>query len=169
MPERYAAQWAAHLRRFIDSAFWSRAALDSACPMFAVLKHDRSQARFVVNLKPRNENTVALASSIPDMGLIRRRLASYKYRSKLDFKAAYEQVCLEDESVPFSGFVTTKGTFVLRVMQQGHRNAPETMHRVCYMMFQKGLSRFLDVSYDDVFVYLMTRHAHLRKHYGRMG
>jgi hypothetical protein len=138
IPDRYAAQWTAHVRKFLEKGFWSPAALDSACAMFAVPKHDRTQARFVINLKPRNENTVPLGSPIPDMVQVRHRLARAPYRSKLDFKNAYEQVRLEPDSVPLSGFITPSGTFVSRVMQQGDRNAPETMHRVCYMMFQRS-------------------------------
>ncbi|GAA5831736.1 hypothetical protein JCM3770_005139, partial [Rhodotorula araucariae] len=130
--------------------------------MFAVPKHDKSQARFVVNLKPRNENSVRFASPIPDMKDVRNRFASHRYRSKLDFKAAYEQVRLVPESVPLSGFVTPNGTFVSHVMQQGDANAPETMHRVCYLMFSKGIGRFLDAFYDDVLIYSNTRRAHLR-------
>ncbi|GAA5883412.1 hypothetical protein JCM1840_000196 [Sporobolomyces johnsonii] len=162
IPGRYAAQWSAHLRKFVESGFWSPAALDSACAMFAVPKHDKSQARFVVNLKPRNDNTVKMTSPIPDMKEVRNRVASHRYRSKLDFKQAYEQVRLEPESVPLSGFVTPNGTFVSHVMQQGDTNAPETMHRVCYMMFAKAIGRFLDVFYDDVLIYSNTRRAHLR-------
>ena len=162
IPDRYNAQWTAQVRKFVEKGFWSPAALDSACSMFAVPKHDRSQARFVVNLKPRNDNTVPLGSPIPDMVQVRHRLARAPFRSKLDFKNAYEQVRLEPESVPHSGFITPSGTFVSRVMQQGDRNAPETMHRVCYMMFERAIGRFLDVFYDDVFVYSFTRRAHLR-------
>ncbi|GAA5885162.1 hypothetical protein JCM1840_005946, partial [Sporobolomyces johnsonii] len=58
---------------------------------------------------------------------------------------------LDADSVPRSGFVTPSGTFVSRVMQQGDTNAPDTMHRVCSMMFERALGRFLDVFYDDVF------------------
>ncbi|GAA5920684.1 hypothetical protein JCM5296_000876, partial [Sporobolomyces johnsonii] len=130
--------------------------------MFAVPKHDKSQARFVVNLKPRNENTVPLASPIPDMKDVRHRVASHPFRSKLDFKNAYEQIRLEPDSVPLSGFVTSNGTFISHVMQQGDRNAPDTMHRVCYMMFSKAIGRFLDIFYDDVLIYSRTRRAHLR-------
>ncbi|PRQ69747.1 hypothetical protein AAT19DRAFT_12723 [Rhodotorula toruloides] len=36
MPDRYRVQWTAHLRKFVESGFWSPAALDSACSMFAV-------------------------------------------------------------------------------------------------------------------------------------
>jgi hypothetical protein len=66
-PDRYAEQWSAHLRKFVSTGFWSPAALDSACSLFAVPKHDKTKARFVVNLKPRNDNTVKMVSPIPDM------------------------------------------------------------------------------------------------------
>ncbi|GAA5888274.1 hypothetical protein JCM16303_007255 [Sporobolomyces ruberrimus] len=162
IPDRFKAQWTSHLRKFVETGFWSPAALDSACSMFAVPKHDKSQARFVINLKPRNENTIRVATPLPDMKDVRNRFASHKFRSKIDFKAAYEQVRLTPESVPLSGFVTPNGTFVSHVMQQGDANAPETMSRVCYMMFSKAIGRFLDCFYDDVLVYSHTRRAHLR-------
>ncbi|GAA5992524.1 hypothetical protein JCM11641_006980 [Rhodosporidiobolus odoratus] len=138
MPDRYAKQWSAHLLKFVETGYWSPKALESACSMFAVPKHDPSQARFVINLKP-----------------------PHPVRSKLDFKKAYEQIRLNAESVNRSGFVTKNGTFVSRVMQQGDCNAPDTMHRVCYMMFSQAIGRFLDCFYDDVFVYSHTRRAHL--------
>ncbi|GAA5994424.1 hypothetical protein JCM11641_001062 [Rhodosporidiobolus odoratus] len=162
MPDRYAKQWSAHLLRFVETGYWSPRALESACSMFAVPKHDPSQARFVINLKPRNANTVRTASLIPDMRQVRANFAAHPVRSKLDFKKAYEQIRLNFESVDRSGFVTKNGTFVSRVMQQGDCNAPDTMHRVCYMMFSHALGRFLDCFYDDVFVYSHTRRAHLR-------
>ena len=88
IPDRYAAQWTAHVRKFVSSGFWAPAALESACSLFSVPKHDRTQARFVINLRPRNENTIKMASPIPDMKQVRYRLASHPYRSKLDFKNA---------------------------------------------------------------------------------
>lgn len=67
MPDKFKAQWAAHANKFVESGWWSPEALDSACVMFAVPKHDRTQARFVVNLKPRNANTVKMHTPIPNM------------------------------------------------------------------------------------------------------
>ncbi|GAA5875076.1 hypothetical protein JCM1840_001758 [Sporobolomyces johnsonii] len=162
MPDRYAKQWTAHLLKFVETGYWSPKALESACSMFAVPKHDPTEARFVINLKPRNANTVRTASPIPDMRQVRANLAAHPIHSKLDFKKASEQIRLTPESVDLSGFVTKNGTFVSRVMQQGDCNAPDTMHRVCYMMFSKAMGRFLDTFYDDVFVYSHTRRAHLR-------
>ncbi|GAA5974834.1 hypothetical protein JCM11641_008387 [Rhodosporidiobolus odoratus] len=100
MPDQYAAQWSAHLCKFVETGFWSPAALDSACAMFAVPKHDESQARFVVGLKPRNDHTVKLASPIHDMKQSRYRVASHRRQRKLDFKGAYEQVRLNPFPFP---------------------------------------------------------------------
>ncbi|GAA5972077.1 hypothetical protein JCM11641_002485 [Rhodosporidiobolus odoratus] len=162
LPTRYVQKFRAQLHKFVETGYWAPAAIDSACSMFAVPKHGPSQGRFVINLRPRNENTRKRISPVPDMKGIRSRVASNMYRSKLDFKMAYEQIRLWAESVSKSGFVTPLGTYVSRVMQQGDTNAPDTMHRVCNMMFAKSVGRFLEVFYDDVFIYSQTRRAHLR-------
>ncbi|GAA5979969.1 hypothetical protein JCM11641_008249 [Rhodosporidiobolus odoratus] len=162
IPARYDKQWRAHVLKFKETGYWSPLALESACSMFSVPKHDPSEARFVINLKPRNANTRKRISPIPDMKGVRSRLGAHRYRTKLDFKNVYEQIRLALESVAKSGFVTPSGTFVSRVMQQGDTNAPDTMHRVCAMMFEKAMGRFLDVFSDDVFIYSHTRRAHLR-------
>jgi len=162
IPLKYQTQWRAHVLKFVETGYWSREALDSACAVFAVPKHDPSQGRFVVNLQARNNNTVKRLSPIPDMKAVRARLAAHRYRSKLDFKAAYEQIRLTLDSVPRSGFISPTGTYVSRVMQQGDRNAPDTIHRLCSLMFSRALGRFVDVFYDDVFIYSKTRRSHLR-------
>ncbi|GAA6000903.1 hypothetical protein JCM5350_003693, partial [Sporobolomyces pararoseus] len=162
IPLKYEKQWRAHVLNFVETGYWSREALDSACAVFAVPKHDPSLGRFVVNLQARNKNTVKRLSPIPDMKAVRSRLASHPYRSKLDFKAAYEQIRLTEDSVAKSGFISPTGTYVSRVMQQGDRNAPDTIHRLCSLMFSRALGRFVDVFYDDVFIYSKTRRAHLR-------
>jgi hypothetical protein len=166
MPDKFKAQWAAHANKFVESGWWLPQALDSACAMFALPKHDRTQACFVVNLKPRNTNTVKMHTPIPDMRSICSTVASHRYRSKLDFKNAFKQIRVIPEDVKHTGIATTLGTFVSHVMQQGDDNAPDTMHRVCYMMFRKCIGCLLDVFYDNVFVYSNTRRAHL--HYLRI-
>jgi hypothetical protein len=121
-----------------------------------------TQARFVINLKPRNANSIRTASPLPDMRSVRADLAAQKFRSKQDFKKAYEQIRLALESVEKSGFVTQNGLMLSRVMQQGDCDAPDTMHRVCNMMFAKSMGSFVETFYDDVFVFSHTRKAHLR-------
>ena len=67
MPNRFTKQWLEHRELYVSSGRWSPAALDSACAMFAIPKKDPSEARFVVNLKPRNSNTVKMHTPLPNM------------------------------------------------------------------------------------------------------
>jgi hypothetical protein len=162
IPSKYRDQFAAHANKFVESGWWLPQALESACALFAVPKADPTKARFVINLKPRNANTRKQHTPLPDMRSIQSRVAASPYRSKLDFKNAFEQVRVERKDVQHTGMSTPFGTFVSLVMQQGDCNAPETMHRVCFMMFRRCFGRFLDGFYDDWFVYSHTRRAHLR-------
>ena len=162
MPNKYSRQWAAHRELYVSSGRWSPAALDSACAMFAIPKKDPGEARFVVNLKPRNANTVKMHTPLPDMRSVRADVASAPFRSQVDFKAAFEQVRVAVEDVSKTGFTTPSGTFISRIMQMGDCNAPDTMNRVTYMMFRHYLGRFLAVFFDDAHVYSHSRRAHLR-------
>jgi hypothetical protein len=162
IPDRYKEQFAAHVNKYVESGQWSPQALESACAMFAIPKHDRTQGRFVVNLKPRNANTRKMQTPLPDMRSMRVTVASHPYRSQLDFKAAFEQVRVVTDHVSRTGFATPLGTFLSNVMQFGDCNAPDTMHRLCYTMFRRYIGRFLEGFYDDWFVFSHTRRAHLR-------
>jgi len=162
MADKFKPQLSSQLNLWSESGLWNPAALESACALFAVPKPGSQEARFVINLKPRNANTRKMHTPLPDMTGIRNTLAAHPYRSKLDFKNAYEQIRIVPEHVKHSGFSTIFGTFTSNVAQQGDCNAPETMHRVCYMMFKKCIGRFIAGFYDDWFVYSHTRRAHLR-------
>ena len=162
MPNKYSHQWAAHRELYVSSGRWSPAALDSACAMFAIPKKDPGEARFVVNLKPRNANTVKMHTPLPDMRSVRADVAAAPFRSQVDFKAAFEQVRVAVEDVSKTDFTTPSGTFISRIMQMGDCNAPDTMNRVTYMMFRHYIGRFLEVFFDDAHVYSQTRRAHMR-------
>lgn len=71
------------MRKFTGSGFWSHKVLESACLMFAVPKHNQTQAHFLINLEPQNENTVKVkvGSPIPDMKTGCYRIASHLYHS----------------------------------------------------------------------------------------
>lgn len=160
--DKWKSQYAAHFNHFTETGYFSPEALESACSVFAVPKSDPTQARFVINLKPRNANTRKMHTPLPDMNGIKIEVARHAYWSKLDFKNAFEQIRIIPNDVKHSGMATSFGTFTSKVAQQGDCNSPETMHRVCYMMFRKYIGRFLDGFYDDWFIYSRTRRAHIR-------
>jgi hypothetical protein len=73
MPDKYHVQWVEHVNAYVKNSWWNLGSLDSACALFAILKKEPGTARFVVNLKPRNANTLKMHTPIPDMRTIRER------------------------------------------------------------------------------------------------
>jgi hypothetical protein len=56
-----------------------------------ILKKEPGTVHFVVNLKPRNANTLKMHTPIPDMHTIRAEIAGAPHRSAVDMAAAFEQ------------------------------------------------------------------------------
>ncbi|SDA03630.1 BZ3500_MvSof-1268-A1-R1_C139g00747 [Microbotryum saponariae] len=129
LADKYRSQWAEHSAKYtlVDSGF----------------RKNSQTARFVIDLRARNSNTVKRFSPIPDMTNVR-----------------YE-VRVIPEHVDRTGFATVTGTYTSRVMQFGDTNAPNTLNLLTSAMFQPCLP-FAKIFFDDVHVHSDTRRAHLR-------
>jgi hypothetical protein len=92
MPDKYRAQWVEHVDAYVKNGWWNPGSLDSACALFAIPKKEPGTACFVVNLKPRNVNTLKMHTPIPDMRTIWAEIAGAPHRSAVDMAAAFEQV-----------------------------------------------------------------------------
>lgn len=72
----------------------------NTCPMLLIPKAGNPpRLRVVVDLRKRNKNTRKLASPMPDMDGILRRVAKKRYRSIIDGADAYEQIRVVPEHV----------------------------------------------------------------------
>lgn len=161
IPYKYRDQFLRHMNKYIEAGWWHPIALDSASPMFAVPKANPAEGRFVVNLKERNANTVREETPIPDMQEMRAAVAADPYRSKFDFKAAFEQVRVVPEHVQHTGFKTPYGTMVSNIMQFGDLNAPNTLHRLLSHLFPKYRGRWFENFFDDAFIHSQMACAHI--------
>ncbi|SCZ87261.1 BZ3500_MvSof-1268-A1-R1_Chr2-2g04727 [Microbotryum saponariae] len=161
LADKYRSQWAEHSAKYTRGRFWVSGPIDSAAPVFAIPKKNSQTARFVIDLRARNSNTVKRFSPIPDMTNVRYEVARSRYRSKFDVAAAFEQVRVIPEHVDRTGFATVTGTYTSRVMQFGDTNAPNTLNLLTSAMFQPCLP-FAKIFFDDVHVHSDTRRAHLR-------
>jgi hypothetical protein len=79
-------------------------------------------------------------------------VARAKYRSKIDFSDAYEQVCVKPEDVPKNAFATIYGTYASHVIVQGDCNGPATFQQLMTHVFCDYLNIFIHVYLDNVFV-----------------
>ena len=161
VPARYRQQLIDHIQLYVDRGIWFPAILDSASPMFAVPKSDPAKGRFVVDLRERNANTVRTSSTIPDISRVRNWVASFPHRTRFDLKVAYEQVRVHPDDVHLTGFKTSTGTFLSRVMQMGDCNAQDTLNTLMATIFRQATGRFVEVYFDDLFVASPSRRLHL--------
>ncbi|SCZ99444.1 BZ3500_MvSof-1268-A1-R1_Chr7-2g09538 [Microbotryum saponariae] len=161
LADKYRSQWAEHSAKYTRGRFWVSGPIDSTAPVFAIPKKNSQTARFVIDLRACNSNTVKRFSPIPDMNNVRYEVARSHYRSKFDVAAAFEQVRVIPEHVDRTGFATVTGTYTSRVMQFGDTNAPNTLNLLTSAMFQPCLP-FAKIFFDDVHVHSDTRRVHLR-------
>jgi hypothetical protein len=65
MPYKYPTQWVEHVDAYVKNGWWNPGSLDSALALFVIPKKEPGTACFVVNLKPRNVNTLKMHTPIP--------------------------------------------------------------------------------------------------------
>ena len=76
-----------------DAAGWTQVSQSGvAASMFCIPKKDGATARYVVDLRERNSNTIKDQTPIPDQDLILTQATRAKYRSKFDCTDAYFQI-----------------------------------------------------------------------------
>src|SRR5258705_13279996 len=82
----------------------------SACNLFMIGKIDKpEEARFLHDLKDRNDNTYPHKTSIPDIPSIINCIARHPYHSKIDITNAYHEVRILPEHEKYAAFATPFG------------------------------------------------------------
>jgi hypothetical protein len=107
----------------------------------------------VGDFRARNLNTKKMASPLPAIDGILRRVASKRYWSLVDVKDAFKQIRIIPEHVPRMAVTMPDGTLVSLVVQQGDCNAPATCQALMNHIFVVYLGIWMDVYLDDIVVY----------------
>src|SRR6202012_356623 len=142
-----------------------------AAQMLCVTKKDGKTLRTVIDCRKRNNNTIKDMTPFPDQDQIRLDVARAKYRSKINFSDAYEQIHVDPDDVLKTAFATIFGTMVSHVMQQGDCNAPSTFQRIMTLIFRDFIGIFIHVYLDDIFVFsdsIEEHEAHLKQVFNRI-
>src|SRR6201996_7956822 len=118
-------QWDEKRRVYIKTGRWKVTNATNTAPMLLIpkVKSETPRLCVVVDLRARNANTKKMASPLPDMEGILRRVSRCKYRSLIDGQDAYEQIRVELDHVPRTAMSTPDGNMVSLVLQQGDCNA----------------------------------------------
>jgi hypothetical protein len=94
-----------------------------------------------------------MSSLLLDIDVVLRCVASVKYRSLLDLKNTYEQICIISEHVECSAVTTPDRNMVSLIVQMGDCNTPAMYQALMNHIFSTYIGCFLNMYLDDIIIY----------------
>ena len=116
----------------------------------------------LVDLRFRNDNTVADHSQIPNRQIILHAVAKGKYHIKIDLSDAYFQTRVHPDDVKYITIKTPFGGFTSQVMMQGDMNALATFVRMMEDIFHDELGKFIWIYIDDISIFSNSFQEHIQ-------
>ena len=142
-------------------------------PCFLVAKPGSTAKRLVVDYGELNKKTLNHSGSIPNMESTLEKIASCRYKTKMDKRSGLWQVDLTPNAQELLAFITPQGrVFKWKVMPFGVANAPalfqELMNKILFILrrrpkVQELISRGaqMEAHIDDVCLGTNTQEDHL--------
>ena len=131
---------------------------DTSCSaMFVIPKmDDLSKPKYIHDLVKINEETELQPALIPSQSLIRTRVATHPFRSKIDISNGYHTIRVHSPHENYITFSTPYGTYRTRVIQQRNCNTPATFQNIMNNLFKHELGISVYIYMDDIFIFSKT-------------
>jgi hypothetical protein len=160
-PQALMPKFKAWIDKQMNAGILHRTSVPGGASMFVQAKSD-GRIRPLVDLRFRNDNTVADHEQIPNQETILNAVAKGRYRSKIDLSDAYFQTRVHPDDVKYNTIKTPFGGFTSQVMMQGDMNAPATFVRAMADLFHDELGKNIWVYIDDIFIFSDTFEQHIK-------
>jgi hypothetical protein len=148
-----------HLQELLDKGFFRPSFSPWGAPVLFVKKKDRS-FRMCIDYRELNKLTIKSRYPLPRIDDLFDQLQGSTYFSKIDLRSGYQQLRVQEESIPRIAFQTRYGHYKFLVMPFELTNAPvvfmDLMNRVC----KPYLEKFITVFIDDILLYSRSRKEH---------
>lgn len=131
-----------------------------ASPALAVPKPGTDSFRFTVDLRGVNQQTVPVASAMPDLESMIRSVGESKCFAKMDMVHAYWQIPLHKDSQEAMSIQTPEGVFTPQRILQGSTDAGNHFQSVTSQAFM-SLSESLLQWIDDFLMHSTTEDKHV--------
>ena len=118
-------------------------------PVLFVKKKDGT-LRMCIDYRALNKLTIKNNTALPRIDDLLDRMAGARYFTTMDLRSGYNQMRVEESSIPFTAFKTKWGLFEYTVLSFGLCNAPASFQALMTDIFRAYLDQWLVIFIDDL-------------------
>ncbi|KZZ87131.1 Ribonuclease H-like protein [Ascosphaera apis ARSEF 7405] len=138
-----------------------RPSTSSACSPILLVAKPSGGVRMCVDYRKLNELTVKRRHPIPLLSETLTNLGKAQWYTKLDIRAAFNQLRIREGDEWLTSFATRLGQFEWLVMPFGLCGAPATWQAYIQSIIRPWIDRFVTAYLDDILIYSDTKDEHI--------